>query len=411
MSDTAQTRRLLFVDHTPIAGGAELALAHHLRALDRSRYTPIVACTDAQPSLIELYREAGAEVHVVSLPRLRGIGPRRLVGVLRAAHALRALARRLRIELVVANTSRAAYIAALALVGTRLPLVWWVRDFEFGRWVFRLLAPAANRLICVSESVRHFYGGDDDPRFVVVYVGTGIHHALRHVTDDAVARERARWGFTPEDTVVGFMARLVEEKGPEDVLSAATLLHERDPRVKLLLVGRGTGEPGDVEPTLRARAASCAAYVVFTGFQRDEALYYRLFDVFVLASRWQEGFATSVVQAMMAGTPVVATDTGGTRELVRDGETGLLVRARAPERIVAAIERLLANPTLRARVVRQAREYVLVHNVEEATTARVERVYEDLLARGTRGRSAVLSAAQSRPKAERDAYEIDARGG
>src|SRR5690348_3562618 len=117
--------RILFVDHTPFVGGAELALMHHLHALDRGRFHPFVACTDTVPALVQLYRDAGAEVHLIPMPRLRRLHPMTLVHLARGVRALRALVERLDVDLVVANTSRTAYTASMALVGTRVPLVWW----------------------------------------------------------------------------------------------------------------------------------------------------------------------------------------------------------------------------------------------------------------------------------------------
>lgn len=376
---------MLFVDHTPVAGGAELVLATHIAALDRDRFEPLLACTDTVPMLISLYRGAGAAVHVVPMPRLRRLSPAipfRLVG---AARALRLLVREQGVDLVVANTSRAAYIASVALVGLPIPLVWWVRDFLFGRVAFRLLAWRASRFLCVSAAVRDHYAGRDDPRFTVVRVASSFDEELPRVSEAEVRAERARWGFRDEDIVVGFMGRLVEEKGPEDVIRAVGIARAADPRLKLLVVGSGRGQHGDVEQALRDRAAADSLdYVVFAGFQRAEAVYYRLFDVFVLATRSSEPYATSVVQAMMAGTPVVATETGGTPELVHDGVTGLLVPPSSPEALADAILRLVNDAALRERLARAAQAEVMANNRESVVTDQVEALYEKVLGAAAR---------------------------
>jgi glycosyltransferase involved in cell wall biosynthesis len=371
---------VLLVDHTPVVGGAQLVLATHVAALDRDRFEPLVACTDTVAALVQAYRGAGAAVHLVSMPRLRRLSPAVPFAVLRAALRLRRLVREERVGLVVANTSRAAYLAAVALVGLRVPLVWWVRDYLFGRLIFRLFQRRAARIICVSGAVRDFYRGANDSRFAVVHVGSPLHEQLSRVTDDAVRDERSRWGFGDDDIVVGFMGRLVDDKGPEDVVDAVARAHELDNRIKLLVVGSGRGQVGDVEDRLheivRARKLDC---VVFAGFQRAEALYYRLFDVFVLATRTAEPYATSVVQAMMARTPVVATATGGTPELVRDGRTGLLVPPRAPRTLADAIVRITRDADLRGRMIEGAFAEVMAYNREEVVTEHAERIYDALL--------------------------------
>jgi glycosyltransferase involved in cell wall biosynthesis len=176
------------------------------------------------------------------------------------------------------------------------------------------------------------------------------------------------------------MGRLVDDKGPEDLVDAIAIAHARDPRIKALVVGSGRGQVGDVEEALRLRARELASgAVAFAGFQRAEALYYRLFDVFVLATRTPEPYATSVVQAMMAGTPVIATATGGTPELVDDGVTGLLVPPRSPGAIADAILRLTGDSKLRQSMVEAGRREVLSHNRERVTTARVQSIYYEVL--------------------------------
>jgi glycosyltransferase involved in cell wall biosynthesis len=149
--------------------------------------------------------------------------------------------------------------------------------------------------------------------------------------------------------------------------------------VKLLVVGTGSGQQGDVEARVReAVAVKGLSYVRFAGYQADEALYYSLFDVFVLATRTGEPYATSVVQAMMAGKPVVATATGGTPELVKDRETGMLVPPSAPGEMAAALRALLEEPGLAERVAAAGRDCVMRNNREEVTTARMERLYGEL---------------------------------
>jgi len=345
--------------------------------------------------VIELFREAGAEVHELEFPRFRGASPAQMLRILRAARALRSLVRRRGADLVIANTARTAYLSSLALRGTNVPSIWWVRDFEFGRIAFRALAGQAQRFICVSHAVRRFYGGADDPRFVVVHVGTDVRHALTTVSDEEVVRERAHWGFAPTDVVVGFIGRVVEEKGPLDFLQAVYRAHAADARVKGLIVGTGAGEPTNLEPLIRAEAEARPGVLVLAGFQEREALYYRVIDVFVLASRWQEGYATSMVQAMFAQVPVIATNTGGTPELVRDGKTGILVQSQSPEQIADAIASIMRSPERVARMVSNALHEVRGNNTLEVCASRANAVFDEVMGGSLAG--AITPAAVEAP--------------
>lgn len=376
-------KRILFVDHTPFVGGAELALAEHIRHLDRRRFTPVVACTPTVPSLVERYRAAGAEVHFTPLPRLRAKTPLVLPRLAHAARALRGLVCRERIDLVVGNTSRASYIASLALAGGRVPLLWWVRDFDHGKGWFRLLGRVPRRIVCVSESIREFYGGRGE-RFPVVVVGNDLCNRLGEHPAAAVRAERARWGLEPEDTVIGFMGRLVEGKGPQDLVAAVAALAREYPRLRLLLVGTGRGQEGDVEERLRREVMErgLEPVVTFAGFQADEALYYQMFDVFAHTSRFREAMPTSAIQAMMAGKPVVATATGGTPEVVRHRQTGLLVSPGEPAALAGALRELLENPGLASTLASAGRENALARHREEVTTGQVEEIYDSVVQAG-----------------------------
>jgi glycosyltransferase involved in cell wall biosynthesis len=369
--------RILFLDHAPIVGGAQLALIEHIAHLDRKAFTALVACGDSIPALTARFEAAGAVVHRFSWPRLRGLTPFRLPQVAQSALRLRRLARQERVDLVVANTSRTAYLAAIALTGSGVPLVWWVRDFDFGQWLFRILRRSSARIICVSNAIREFYGGSGDPRYEVVYVGSGMHARLDAVDESRVVAERQRWGLSDSDVVIGYMGRLVEGKGAQDLIEAVAELVRDIPRLRLLVVGTGRGQDGDVEQRLHelVKERGLVDFVRFAGFQSDEALYYRLFDVFVLSSRYREAMPTSVIQAMMAGRPVVATSTGGTPEVVIDGETGMLVRPNDSGALAAALRRLVSDAALTTKLTTAALSRVTAHHREEIITGRVESIY------------------------------------
>lgn len=379
--------RILLVDHTPFAGGAQLALIGHIRYLDRRRFTPLVACTDRTPQLLKDYRSAGAEVYVIPMQRLKTASPVSLGRLLRSAQVLRRLVRREKVDLVVANSSRAAYVASVAVLGTGVPLIWWVRDFLFGRPLFRLLSPMAQRIIHVSRAIQAHYGQEESGKSVVVYVSSDFHERLTRVDEGRLAEARARWGLKPTDTVVGFMGRLVRDKGPQDLLSAVRLLHDEYPDLKLMLVGTGKGQEGDIEPEMRQLVDEQGlAHVIMTGYQTDESLYYNLFDIFVLSTREDEPFATSVVQAMMARKPVVATATGGTPEIVFDGETGLLVPPADARSLAKAIRTLLENRELAGRIASAGHEHALRNYRQDAITRRVEQLYLDVVEDASPGR-------------------------
>jgi glycosyltransferase involved in cell wall biosynthesis len=173
----------------------------------------------------------------------------------------------------------------------------------------------------------------------------------------------------PHDGVVlGAVGRLDPQKGFDVLLEALVAL----PGVRLVLVGEGRSR-SDLQA--RARVLGVAGRVTFAGWSEDVRSHLAGFDVVVLPSR-SEGFPLTIVEAMLAGLPVVATRVGSVAEAVRDGETGLLVGKDDPRALAAALRRLVDDRGLRHRMGACAREVAARH----FTVQRMARAYEDLYA-------------------------------
>lgn len=265
---------------------------------------------------------------------------------------------------MVANTARTTYVVWLATRGLRVPVMWWVRDFLYSRRLFAMLGGSAARIVFVSKALREFYGGGSDDRQLVWPVASGIHEALEAVQPAAIAEARRQHGLDAGATVIGFMGRLVEEKGAGDLVAAFARIADEFPSAAVLIVGSGRGQPNDAEDALQRDVArrGLTERIRFAGFQWNEALYYSLFDIFVLATRDFEGYPTSVVQAMMAGKPVIGSAVGGTPEIVLDGETGRLYPPGDVDALARALRALLTDATERGRLAAAARRKVMTEN-------------------------------------------------
>ena len=144
--------------------------------------------------------------------------------------------------------------------------------------------------------------------------------------------------LVPENLVLA-VGRLVEQKNHELAIRAMTQV----PGATLAIVG-----DGPLRPDLERLAAELGAPVIFTGVRRDARALMGAADVVVMPSRW-EGLPLSALEALASGTPLVATNVRGLRELVTDGENALLV-PEEPEALAAALRRVLDDPTLAARL-------------------------------------------------------------
>ena len=189
---------------------------------------------------------------------------------------------------------------------------------------------------------------------------------------------RASLGIAEDAPVVGFVGRLVAEKGVPELLRAARLVRERVPDTVFLLVGGSDEEkPGNLSPDA-ARAAGVADACVFTGVRHDLPELYRAMDVFALPSH-REGFPRAAMEAAAMGLPCVVTDVRGCRQVVAQGENGLLVPARDESALAKALAELLLAPSLARLMGTEGRRRALRDFDERKVFATVLAEYERLL--------------------------------
>ncbi len=216
---------------------------------------------------------------------------------------------------------------------------------------------------------------------------------------------RAALGLPPDEPLLLQVGRLVPRKGVETaVRGLARLVRDHRVPARLLIVGGESDEP-DASATpeigrLRSIAAEegVADRVVFLGRCRRDMLkyYYSAADVFV-TTPWYEPFGITPVEAMACGTPVVGSNVGGIKFTVRDGETGYLVPANAPDALAERVAHLYRTPkllaVLRQRAIRRANDLFTWRKV----LSHVEALYQEVL----------LAAPGTRPGAAQDAVVVD----
>jgi glycosyltransferase involved in cell wall biosynthesis len=254
------------------------------------------------------------------------------------------LCRKVRPHIVHAHSSKMGVLGRLAAWLARVPVrVLTVHGWSFAAynglarsvflWIERLMRPLTTMVVCVAEATRQegLAAGTCDPQRTVV-----IHNAVAVRT----FRPTSRRGGTVEVVGVG---RFAYPKDFTTLLDALTLVAAP---CRVRLAGDGPALP-TVASALARNGLSHR--VELLGARADVPNLLARSEVFVLSSR-SEGFPVSVLEAMAAGLPVVATDVGGVREAVEDGETGFLVPAADSEALAGALERLLVDGELRRRL-------------------------------------------------------------
>lgn len=194
------------------------------------------------------------------------------------------------------------------------------------------------------------------PANKLVLLGNGIDLGrFSPGTVDAETRESARLELgarSADDVVIGFVGRMVREKGIVELLEAAEVVTAKCPNARFALIGfHDPSRQDDVPPALLKEAVERG--VAILGARSDVVELYSGMDVFVLPSH-REGFPRSVMEASAMGVPVVATDIRGCREAVVDDVTGILVPAHNVSALASALERLILDTDARVRLAGEA---------------------------------------------------------
>jgi glycosyltransferase involved in cell wall biosynthesis len=363
------TRRVVHYVDSDVFGGSEEAALHLMASLDRARWEPVLLY-HADPRIARLVDGAerlGVRTHAVS----RVSQGRRIAGLLHLRRAIRAerpaiFHAHLSWPLACKYGVLAAWLAGVPAIVATAHLYVEPRGTRRPPVMFRPI----RRIIAVSDEVKARYAVElRVPARKLAVVRNGIRVPLSvRPADPALRAELVRGR---PDYVVLTPARLHEQKGHVFLLAAAAEV----PDATFVLAGDG---PLRAELESRARELGVAERCVFLGHRSDVPDLLAAADLLVLPSLY-EGLPVSVLEAMAAQRPVVATAIGGTDEAVTHEVAGLLVPPRDPIALASAIRRIRADPALAHRLAAAGRERVEREFSSEVMARKVMRIYDEVM--------------------------------
>jgi len=232
------------------------------------------------------------------------------------------------------------------------------------------------RIVAVSQGVKDVlvdYGVDPD-RVEVIYSGSD---PLKYRTGIDGCAVRAEFGIASDAPLVGKIANFYHGwKGHDTFLDAASMLSLGRPELRFMLAGHKTDSE---KMTALIESFGLTGKVVQAGYRTDVPEVISALDISVNTPRAGEGLSGAVRESLAVGRPVVATDVGGNRELVRDGETGLLVPPEDPDALADAIARLLDDRELASRLARNGAAFVRENLTVERMVEETESLYRTIL--------------------------------
>lgn len=375
--------RVLFINHVSEISGAEESLLILLDHLDRDAFEPILACPSG--SLAQRATEAG--VRTVSLPVTsfrRTHNPLTLstyaVAWVAGANHLRKIIREHRPELIHSNSAKAHVYAGSVARKAGIACLWHARDLRPLPFPARNLCRSANRVIAVSDAVADFLAASGMSRPTVTRIYNGIDPEAWRARVSA-SDVRADLGLDDADRVLLMAAQYVPWKRHEDAVRAMPHILAREPNARLVLAGDDRfGAHPELGDQLRTLAAELGIdeRVLFAGHREDIADLMNAAEMVLMPSD-AEPFGRVAIEAMALGKPVVGTRAGGLPEVVRDGETGLLVVPRFPESLATACLRIMENTSLARSLAEGGRRRVEECFHIRSTVDETQALYESML--------------------------------
>jgi glycosyltransferase involved in cell wall biosynthesis len=386
---------VLFVEASVggVLGGSLTGILHLIERMDRRRFAPALVLYEPK-DVVPALRANGVPVHVLPplpVPRPDGDRARLTRGWLRmrelggvVAPRARALVRLFRTEhpdlLYLANgvTTNLDGVLAGALCG--LPIISHEKGLRRVGPIERLLSRWVDTCVGMTEQVTEYARakGIHARRYLTIYDGINCD-AFVPGGGGAVRRE---FGIPADAPLVGIVGHLQRWKGQLGVVEAVARARVRHPDLRCLIVGgvHRLGEEYAAEVRARIAAEGLERSVILTGSRHDVAACMDAMDVVIHASIRAEPFGRVLIEAMALAKPLIAPREGGPREVVVDGETGILVRPRDVDALADAIVALVADPARRAAMGRAARARVdAVFDIRHHVRA-IEAMLDEVLA-------------------------------
>jgi sugar transferase (PEP-CTERM/EpsH1 system associated) len=367
-------KRILYLVDNFAEGGAANVVFHLISALDKNRFVPVLGCLDGVGLLGERLKKAGVTVEF--LARRPGLDTGLFGRIIR-------LIRKEKIDLIHAHQYAAFFYGSLAALSTGFRNILFTEhgrihpDFVRPKRVMvnKLVIPFIPPVVAVSRSVQNsLVCYEKIPRKRIKIVVNGID--LKRFQTKGVRKViRENFGISQTESVIAIVARLCDYKNHENLIRSLAIAHQKNSHIKLLIVGDG---PMREELETLTGNLGLKSKVIFTSVRQDIPDILNAVDMVALCS-YYEGTSITILEAMAAGKPVIASRIAGNPDVVKDQKTGILVSPDDPKEIAGAVIRLAGSPDLRKEMGQAGYRRCLKYYTVERMAGEYQNLYSRIL--------------------------------
>lgn len=354
-------------------GGGETHVLDLCTNLDKEKFEPIVLSFTAGPMIDEL-KQRNIKTKIIHTKRAFDWT---------VWNEVKNFIKDEEIDIIHAHGTRANSNLFWAAKKLKLPLIYTVHGWSFHidqkfymrkirEFSEKFLTAKSDKVICVSKS-----NEQDGKNLFNMKRSATIHNAInleKFNSNNKFSDIRKDLGISPDKTVVGYIVRITEQKDPFTIIRAMKTVISKTDKIVLLMVGDGN---------LKAPAMELAAeleienYIIFQPFRTDIPDVLNAIDIYSLPSLW-EGFSIGILEAMAMNKAVIASPVDGTKEMIEDGKTGLLIPHGKPNALADAIFTLHQDIDLRHKLAKNANKFVQNFGIEKLVY-QVQKEYTNLM--------------------------------
>lgn len=349
--------KILFISHSSKFYGAENSLLDLLSHLDRKRFELYLVCP-REGILSEKAQEIRIKTFFIKhKPWITGKTktwkqfcyiPFYLFSIFNTIK----IAKNLKIDLIYTNTSTIIHGAVAAKI-LSIPHIWHIRETLgityasiFGNKILlKIVDYFSSKIILNSRNTHSFFNACKVGKTEIIYNGIDINHAkgIEEISKNTSLLMQ-KYSLNKNDTLIGMCGNIHDGKGQKELILAMPIILKSIPDTKLLIVGDDSikNNPYCSEIKDLCNNLNLNANVIFTGFQKDMIPIYSILNLLVLLSN-DEPFGRVLIEAMSYKIPVIATNVGGVKEIIKNEVNGILIDSREPTLVANTVVNLLKD--------------------------------------------------------------------